>query len=66
MKWTRAGELGTSISGRSLIKKHLSPSWCFGSMSFNDVLVGFDFFKAFSYVFDYPDGLMLISSRKGD
>jgi hypothetical protein len=34
------------------------------SFSHNDVLVGFDFFKNFNYVFDYPDGEILITPRK--
>ncbi len=40
------------------------PACMSASMSNNDVLVGFDFFKAFNYVFDYPDGEILLSPRK--
>jgi predicted aspartyl protease len=31
----------------------------------NEILVGLDFMKAFNYVFDYPDGIVLLMKRKG-
>jgi hypothetical protein len=34
------------------------------SMSRNDILVGLDFMKAFNYVFDYPDGIIVMIPRK--
>jgi predicted aspartyl protease len=34
------------------------------SMAHNEILVGFDFFKSFNYVFDYPEGEILVSARK--
>lgn len=30
----------------------------------NEILVGLDFMKAFNYVFDYPDGIVLMMARK--
>ncbi len=30
----------------------------------NEVLVGLDFMKAFNYVFDYPDGIIVMQQRK--
>ena len=30
----------------------------------NEILVGLDFMKAFNYVFDYPDGIVLMMPRK--
>jgi predicted aspartyl protease len=33
------------------------------SFAHNDVLLGFDFVKAFNYVFDYPDGEILMTPR---
>jgi hypothetical protein len=33
-------------------------------MSRNDILVGLDFMKAFNYVFDYPDGIIVMIPRK--
>jgi predicted aspartyl protease len=33
-------------------------------MGRNDVLVGLDFMKAFNFVFDYPDGIVLLMPRK--
>jgi predicted aspartyl protease len=30
----------------------------------NDILVGLDFMKAFNYVFDYPDGIVMMTPRK--
>lgn len=30
----------------------------------NEILVGLDFMKAFNYVFDYPDGIIVMSPRK--
>jgi predicted aspartyl protease len=46
------------------IAYHPVPACMSDSMSYNDILVGFDFFKAFNYVFDYPDGEILMSPRK--
>jgi predicted aspartyl protease len=40
------------------------PACMSDSMSYNNVLIGFDFFKAFNYVFDYPDGEILMTARK--
>jgi hypothetical protein len=34
------------------------------SFSRNEILVGLDFMKAFNYVFDYPDGVVLMMARK--
>ncbi|HEY0393404.1 MAG TPA: retropepsin-like aspartic protease [Candidatus Elarobacter sp.] len=34
-------------------------------MQGNEILVGLDFMKAFNYVFDYPDGIVLLMKRKG-
>jgi hypothetical protein len=30
----------------------------------NEILVGLDFMKAFNYVFDYPDGIVMMTPRK--
>jgi hypothetical protein len=30
----------------------------------NEILVGLDFMKAFNYVFDYPDGIIVMIPRK--
>ena len=30
----------------------------------NDILVGLDFMKSFNYVFDYPDGIVMMTPRK--
>jgi predicted aspartyl protease len=30
----------------------------------NEILVGLDFMKAFNYVFDYPDGIIMMTPRK--
>lgn len=40
------------------------PACMSNSMSDNDVLVGFDFLKHFNYVFDYPDGEIVLSPSK--
>jgi predicted aspartyl protease len=40
------------------------PACVSNSMSSNQVLVGFDFLKHLNYVFDYPDGEILLSARK--
>ena len=34
------------------------------SMEGNEILVGLDFMKSFNYVFDYPDGIVLLMKRK--
>jgi predicted aspartyl protease len=39
------------------------PACASESFSHNDVLLGFDFLKAFNYVFDYPDGEILMTPR---
>jgi hypothetical protein len=41
------------------------PACASPSYSRNDVLVGFDFIKHFNYVFDYPDGIIVMTPRKG-
>jgi predicted aspartyl protease len=40
------------------------PACMSDSMSDTDVLVGFDFLKHFNYVFDYPDGEIVLTARK--
>ncbi len=35
------------------------------SFARNEILVGLDFMKAFNYVFDYPDGIVVMRPRKG-
>jgi predicted aspartyl protease len=40
------------------------PACASESFSHNDVLLGFNFVKAFNYVFDYPDGEILMTPRK--
>jgi hypothetical protein len=40
------------------------PACMSNSMSDNDLLVGFDFLKHFNYVFDYPDGEIVLTMRK--
>ncbi len=30
----------------------------------NEILVGLDFMHAFNYVFDYPDGIIVMTPRK--
>ena len=35
-----------------------------GAFARNEVLVGLDFMKAFNYVFDYPDGIVVMIPRK--
>ena len=34
------------------------------SFSRNEILVGLDFMRAFNYVFDYPDGIVVMTPRK--
>jgi hypothetical protein len=40
------------------------PACMSNSMSYNEILVGSDFFEKFNYVFDYPDGELLVTPRK--
>jgi len=45
--------------------RYLAPTGC-ASPSFarNEILVGLDFMHAFNYVFDYPDGIIVMIPRK--
>jgi hypothetical protein len=45
--------------------RYQTPAAC-SSPSFarNDILVGLDFMRAFNYVFDYPDGMIVMIPRK--
>jgi hypothetical protein len=45
--------------------RYQTPAAC-DSPSFarNEILVGLDFMRAFNYVFDYPDGLVVMMPRK--
>jgi hypothetical protein len=43
----------------------LAPTGCeSASFARNEILVGLDFMHAFNYVFDYPDGIIVMIPRK--
>ncbi len=46
------------------IRYHPVPACESGSMARNEVLVGLEFMRNFNYVFDYPDGLVVLHPRK--
>jgi hypothetical protein len=56
------GKLGSLSLGPV---RYTAPTGC-ASPSFarNEILVGLDFMHAFNYVFDYPDGIIVMTPRK--
>lgn len=67
-----SGVAGSEIQGCGKLKslalgpvRYQAPAAC-ASPSFarNEILVGLDFMHAFNYVFDYPDGIIVMTPRK--
>jgi hypothetical protein len=58
----RCGQLGSLSLGPI---RYETPQACTsGSFDRNEILVGLDFMHAFNYVFDYPDGIIVMVPRK--
>lgn len=56
------GRLDSLVLGP--IRYHPVPACDSPSFSRNEILVGLEFMRTFNYVFDYPDGLVVMTPRK--